>query len=54
MQLTLQLKRTSAEKLWTKCRHLTSSGNCCLDKGVQLLITTDGQLQVAGSDTLHL
>lgn len=32
----------------------TSSGNCCLDKGVQLLVTTDGQLQVTGSDTLHL
>lgn len=31
----------------------TSSSNCCLDKGVQLLITTDGQLQVTGSDTLH-
>lgn len=32
----------------------TSSSNCCLDKGVQLLVTTDGQLQVTGSDTLHL
>lgn len=35
-------------------RRLTSSGNCCLDKGVQLLVATDGQLQVARSDTLHL
>lgn len=25
-----------------------------LDEGVQLLITTDGQLQMAGGDTLHL
>lgn len=33
---------------------LTSSSNCCLDEGVQLLITTDGQLQVAGGDTFHL
>lgn len=38
--------------LWN-CQ-LTSSSNCCLDKGVQLLVTTDGQLQVTGSDTLHL
>lgn len=30
----------------------TSDGG--LDKGVQLLITTDGELQVTGSDTLHL
>ena len=33
---------------------LTSTSNCCLDKGIQLLITTDGKLQVTGSDTLHL
>lgn len=33
---------------------LTSSGNCCLDKGVQLLVTTDGQLQVTWGNTLHL
>lgn len=32
----------------------TSSSNCCLDEGVQLLITTDGELQMTGSDTLHL
>lgn len=32
---------------------LTSSSNGCLDKGVQLLVTTNGQLQVARSDTLH-
>lgn len=32
----------------------TSSSNCCLDQRVQLLITTDGQLQVTGSDALHL
>lgn len=33
---------------------LTSSSNCCLDKRVQLFVTTDGELQVTGSDTLHL
>lgn len=33
---------------------LTSSSNCCLDKGVQLLVTTDGQLQVTWCNTLHL
>lgn len=32
----------------------TSSSNCCLDKGIQLFVTSDGQLQVTGSDTLHL
>lgn len=25
-----------------------------LDQGVQLLVSTDGQLQMAGGDTLHL
>lgn len=34
--------------------NLTSSSNCCFDKGVQLLVTTDGELQVAGGDTFHL
>ena len=32
----------------------TTSGNGCLDQGVQLLVTSDSQLQVAGGDTLHL
>ena len=32
----------------------TSSGDGGLDEGVQLLVTSDGQLQVAGGDTLHL
>jgi hypothetical protein len=32
----------------------TTAGNGALDEGVKLLISTDGQLQVARSDTLHL
>jgi len=32
----------------------SSSGNGSLDEGVKLLISTDGELQVTGSDTLHL
>jgi len=30
------------------------SGSTDLDEGIQLLITTDGKLQMAGGDTLHL
>lgn len=32
----------------------TTTGDGGLDQGVQLLIATDGELQVAGSNTLHL
>merc|ERR1712053_55638 len=32
----------------------TASSNGGLDEGVQLLVTTDGELQMAGGDTLHL
>ena len=32
----------------------SSAGDGGLDQGVQLLVSTDGQLQMAGSDTLHL
>jgi len=32
----------------------SASGDGRLDQGVQLLVTTNGQLQVTGSDTLHL
>ena len=32
-------------------KHLMGSH---LDEGVKLLVTTDGQLQMAGCDTLHL
>ena len=35
-------------------RQHTTTGNGSLDEGVQLFITPDGQLQVAGSDTLDL
>jgi len=31
----------------------TTTGNGCLNERVQLLITANGQLQVAGGDTLH-
>lgn len=33
---------------------LTTTSNGCFDKRVQLLITSDGELQVAGCNTLHL
>jgi hypothetical protein len=32
----------------------TTTGNGALDEGVKFLISTDGQLQVARGDTLHL
>ena len=32
----------------------TTTGNSGLDKGIKLLITTDGKLQVAGSNALDL
>ena len=32
----------------------TTTGDGGLDQGVELFITTDSQLQVAGSDPLHL
>lgn len=35
-------------------RDHTTSGDGSLDEGVKLLVTTDGELKVAGSDTLHL
>jgi len=31
-----------------------ASGNGRLDEGVQLFVSSDGELQVTGSDTLHL
>ena len=33
---------------------LTSSSNCCLDEGVELLVSSDGQLEMTGSDPLYL
>lgn len=33
---------------------LTASSDGGLDEGVQLLVSTDGELQVTGGDTLHL
>ena len=35
-------------------RDNSTSGNGRLDERVQLLVTTDGELQVARRDTLHL
>lgn len=32
----------------------TTAGNGGLDEGVELLITADGELKVAGGDALHL
>ena len=32
----------------------TTTGDGGLDEGIQLLVTTDGKLQVTGRDTLHL
>lgn len=32
----------------------TTSGNGCLDEGVELLVSSDGQKKMSGRDTLHL
>ena len=32
----------------------TTTGDGGLDKGVELLISSDGELQMSGRDTLHL
>lgn len=32
----------------------TTSGNSCLDQGIQFFVSTDGQMQMTGSDTLDL
>ena len=37
----------------TMARH-TSAGNGCLDEGVELLVTADGELKVARGDALDL
>lgn len=52
---TLDKWRGKSKQKSTVCKtQLTSSSDCCLDEGIQLLVTTDGELQVTGSDTLHL
>ena len=35
-------------------RNNSTTGNGSLDEGVKLLVTTDGEQQVTGGDTLHL
>lgn len=35
-------------------RDHTSTSDGTLDEGIELFISTDGQLKVAGGDTLHL
>jgi len=35
-------------------RDHAASGNGGLDEGVQLFVSSDGELQVTGGDTLHL
>lgn len=35
-------------------RQHTTTGDGSLDEGIQLLVTTDGQLKMARRDTLHL
>ena len=42
-----------ADERFVDVRNDTAAGNGGLDEGVQLFVTTDGQLQVPGSDTLH-
>jgi len=32
----------------------SSSGDSCLDQGVELLVSSDGELQMSGRDSLHL
>ena len=38
----------------TKRCQLTTTSNGGLDEGIQLLVSTDGQLQVTGGDTFYL
>ena len=35
-------------------RQDTTKGDGCADQGVEFLVTTDGELQMAGSDALDL
>ena len=49
----LVLGRLFLEKRLVDVGDHTAAGNGSLDECVKLLITTDGQLQVTGSDTLH-
>lgn len=32
----------------------TTEGDSCADKGIEFFVSADGELQVAGSDTLDL
>jgi len=43
-----------ADERLVNVRDDTTTGNGCLDECVQLFVSSDGQLQVTGSDTLHL
>lgn len=43
-----------ANERFVDMRNDSSSSNGGLDECIQLLVTTDGELQMAGSDTLHL
>lgn len=48
--LLLNLEQQSAVDVW---QH-TTVGDCRTDQSVELLITTDGKLKVAGCNTLDL
>lgn len=48
--LLLDLEQESAVDVWQD----TTEGDGGTDQGVELLVTTDGKLQVAGGDTLDL
>ena len=43
-----------ANKGFVDVRNDTTASNGGLDEGVQFFVTTDGKLQMSGSDTLHL
>ena len=43
-----------ADEVLVDVRDDTTTGNGGLDERVELLVSADGELQVAGSDTLHL
>jgi hypothetical protein len=48
--LLLDLQQKSSVDMWKD----TTEGNGCTDEGVEFFVSANGELQVAGSDTLDL
>ena len=52
--LQLDVGSLGRDQALVNVRDHTATSNGSADKGIQLLVTTNSQLQMAGSDTLHL